>query len=46
MFRIMRNTVRVFRNAIPEEVVVTESRPGGCEFGEISPLVAGARGPG
>ncbi|SFP91590.1 2-nitropropane dioxygenase precursor [Variovorax sp. PDC80] len=44
MFRTMRNTARVFRNAISEEVVATENRLGGCEFEEIRPLVAGARG--
>ncbi|SFQ24958.1 nitronate monooxygenase family protein [Variovorax sp. 770b2] len=44
MFRTMRNTARVFRNAISEEVVATENRPGGCEFEEVRPLVAGARG--
>lgn len=44
MFRTMRNTARVFRNAISEEVVAMESRPGGCSFEEIRPLVAGARG--
>lgn len=44
MFRTMRNTARVFRNAISEEVVATENRPGGCEFEEIRLLVAGARG--
>src|SRR5690606_39096364 len=44
MFRTLRNTARVYRNAIAEEVVATENRPGGCEFKDIQPLVAGARG--
>lgn len=44
IFRTLRNTARVLRNAISEEVVATERRPGGCEFGDIQPLVAGARG--
>ena len=44
MFRTMKNTARVLRNAISEEVVATENRPGGCAFEEIRPLVAGARG--
>jgi nitronate monooxygenase len=44
MFRTMRNTARVFKNAISEEVVAMENRPGGCEFKDIHPLVAGARG--
>jgi nitronate monooxygenase len=44
IFRTMKNTARVFRNAISTEVVNTERRPGGCEFSDIRPLVAGARG--
>jgi NAD(P)H-dependent flavin oxidoreductase YrpB (nitropropane dioxygenase family) len=44
MFRTMKNTARVFRNAISEEVVATENRPGGCRFEDIRPLVAGVRG--
>jgi nitronate monooxygenase len=44
IFRTLKNTARVFKNAISEEVVATECRPGGCEFEEIRPLVAGARG--
>lgn len=44
MFRTMKNTARVFRNAISEEVVAIENRPGGCQFEDIRPLVAGVRG--
>ena len=44
MFRTMKNTARVFRNAISEEVVATENRPGGAQFEDIRPLVAGVRG--
>ncbi len=44
MFRTMANTARVLRNAISDQVVATENRPGGCTFEEIRPLVAGARG--
>ncbi|MDH0425438.1 NAD(P)H-dependent flavin oxidoreductase [Stutzerimonas stutzeri] len=44
IFRTMKNTARVFKNAISDEVVATERRPGGCEFADIRPLVAGARG--
>lgn len=44
IFRTMKNTARVFKNAISDEVVATERRPGGCEFSDIRPLVAGARG--
>ncbi|WAH55403.1 nitronate monooxygenase family protein [Pseudomonas silvicola] len=44
IFRTLRNTARVFKNSISDEVVGIEHRPGGCEFGDIRPLVAGARG--
>lgn len=44
IFRSLKNTARVLHNAISEEVVATERRPGGCEFEDIRPLVAGARG--
>lgn len=46
IFRTMRNTGRVLKNAISNEVVATERRPGGCEFADIQPLVAGQRGRG
>lgn len=44
IFRTLRNTGRVLKNAIADEVVRLERRPGGCEFKDIQPLVAGARG--
>lgn len=44
IFRTLRNTARVFKNSISDEVVATERRPGGCEFKDIQPLVAGVRG--
>jgi nitronate monooxygenase len=44
MFRTMNNTTRVLRNAVSEEVVATERRPGGCTFDDIRHLVAGSRG--
>ncbi len=44
IFRSLRNTARVFKNAVSEEVVALERRPGGVEFEEIRPLVAGTRG--
>jgi nitronate monooxygenase len=44
IFRTLHNTGRVLRNAISDEVVAKERRPGGVEFAEIQPLVAGARG--
>lgn len=44
IFRTLRNTGRVLKNQISDEVVSIESRPGGCEFSDIQSLVAGARG--
>jgi nitronate monooxygenase len=44
IFRTLRNTGRVMKNAVSEEVVAMERRPGGVEFKDIHPLVAGARG--
>ncbi|MDB5982111.1 MAG: 2-nitropropane dioxygenase precursor [Pseudomonas sp.] len=44
IFRTLRNTGRVLKNSISEEVVSMERRPGGVEFSEIHHLVAGARG--
>ena len=44
MFRTLRNTARVLHNAVSEEVIALESRPGGCSFDDLRPLVAGARG--
>lgn len=44
IFRTLRNTGRVLKNTVSEQVVAIETRPGGCEFADIQPLVAGARG--
>lgn len=44
IYRTLRNTGRCLKNAISDEVVAIERRPGGCEFKDIQPLVAGARG--
>ncbi|MGJ7613556.1 MULTISPECIES: NAD(P)H-dependent flavin oxidoreductase [unclassified Variovorax] len=44
MFRSMGNTARVFANAVAEEVIATERRPGGCAFEDVRVLVSGARG--
>lgn len=44
IFRTLRNTGRVLRNAISEEVVRTERRIGGATFEDIHPLVRGQRG--
>jgi len=42
IFRTLRNTARVFRNAISDEVVAKERA--GCTFEDIRHLVAGPRG--
>jgi NADH:quinone reductase (non-electrogenic) len=42
IFRTLRNTARVFRNTISEEVLAIEKV--GCQFEDIRHLVAGARG--
>jgi len=44
IFRTLHNSGRVMKNTVSDEVVATERRPGGCEFKDIHPLVAGARG--
>ena len=44
LFRTLNNTARVWRNAIADEVLAIEGKPGGCTFDEIRPLVAGAKG--
>lgn len=44
IFRTLHNTGRVLKNAISDEVVALERRPGGCEFKDVHHLVKGARG--
>ena len=44
IFRTLNNTARVLKNAVSDEVVAMERRPGGCRFEELRHLVAGARG--
>ena len=44
IFRTLRNTGRVLKNQISDEVVGIERQPGGCVFADIQHLVAGARG--
>lgn len=44
IFRTLKNTARVLKNAVSDEVVAMEYRPGGCEFGDIKALVSGLRG--
>jgi NAD(P)H-dependent flavin oxidoreductase YrpB (nitropropane dioxygenase family) len=44
IYRTLKNTARVYSNAIAKEVRSMEYRPGGCQFEEIRPLVVGTRG--
>jgi len=44
IFRTMNNTARVFKNAISQEVIRIERRPGGAKFEDVRHLVAGVRG--
>ncbi|MDO9504312.1 MAG: nitronate monooxygenase [Comamonadaceae bacterium] len=44
MFRTLKNTARVLSNPVSEQVLELERRPGGCDFADLRPLVAGARG--
>lgn len=44
VLRTLRNTSRVLRNKISEEVLGIESQRGGCEFEAVRSLVSGSRG--
>ncbi|NBC38049.1 nitronate monooxygenase [Novosphingobium sp. FSY-8] len=44
IFRPLRNTARVLKNAVSNEVVAIERRPEGATFEDIAHLVAGSRG--
>lgn len=44
IFRTLKNTARVLKNDISDEVVAIERRPEGCSFDDIRHLVAGSRG--
>lgn len=44
IYRSLRNTARVFKNSIAEQVVEIESREGETKFEDIQPLVAGVKG--
>lgn len=44
IYRSLRNTARVFRNSVAEQVLDIEAQPGETRFEDIQPLVAGARG--
>ncbi len=44
IYRTLRNTARVFRNGIAEQVLEIEARAGATDFADIQPLVAGVKG--
>ncbi|WP_315123327.1 nitronate monooxygenase family protein [Comamonas antarctica] len=44
IYRTLKNTARVFRNEIAEQVRALEAQPGGCAFEDLRPLVVGTRG--
>jgi len=44
IYRSFRNTARVFKNSVAEQVVEIESRPGETKFEDIQPLVQGVKG--
>lgn len=44
IYRSLRNTARVFRNSVAEQVLEIEAREGETKFEDIRPLVQGARG--
>jgi NADH:quinone reductase (non-electrogenic) len=44
IFRTLHNSGRVMKNAVSDEVIAIEGRPGGCTFDDVRPLVVGARG--
>ena len=44
IFRTLHNTARVHKNAVAQEVVRLERRPGGAKFEDVRELVSGQRG--
>jgi len=44
IFRSLRNTARVYKNQVSQEVVRLERRPQGAKFEELRDLVSGTRG--
>ncbi|KAI0682742.1 inosine monophosphate dehydrogenase [Cerioporus squamosus] len=44
IFRTLHNTARVFKNAVSQQVVALERRPGGAKFEDVRDLVSGQRG--
>ncbi|KAI8976660.1 putative 2-Nitropropane dioxygenase [Trametes punicea] len=44
IFRTLHNTARVYKNAVAQQVVALERRPGGAKFEDVRDLVSGQRG--
>ena len=44
IYRTLRNTARVFKNGVAEQVLQIEDQPGDTRFEDIQPLVAGVKG--
>lgn len=44
LYRTLKNTARVFKNSVAEQVLAIESREGPTSFDDIAPLVKGTRG--
>ncbi len=44
IFRTLRNTSRVFRNSVAQQVLEIEEREGETEFADLAPLVKGEKG--
>jgi nitronate monooxygenase len=44
LFRTLKNTARVYKNSVAEQVVAIEARPGSTDFADLAPLVAGDKG--
>ena len=44
LYRTLRNTARVFKNSVAEQVLDIEAREGPTSFDDIAPLVKGPRG--
>jgi NADH:quinone reductase (non-electrogenic) len=44
LYRTLKNTARVYKNSVAEQVVAIEARPGPTDFAELAPLVAGDKG--
>ncbi len=44
IFRTLKNTARIYKNAIAREVLSIEAKPGDTDFSELQPLVSGQRG--